>query len=65
MTPCYDSTMVADNEAFVALPSTNNALRLVFSRKACNDILRPTSAMIGTLEKAAIDESVLKAVGFP
>ena len=65
MTPCYDSALVADNEAFVALPSRNNGLKLIFTRTACNEVVRPISGGLTSTEKDAIDDNVLTAVGLP
>ena len=65
MPPCYDSTLVADNEAFAALPSRNNGLKLLFTRTACNELVRPISGELTADEKVAIDANVLKAVGLP
>ena len=44
MTPCYDSTVVTDAQAYNALNSVNNAKNLINARNACDETARPPSA---------------------
>lgn len=54
MTACYDSTVVTDSAAFVALNSVNNAKNLVTARTKCDATVRAPATADVTAEKKVI-----------